>query len=218
VHTAGRPVVQAGRPARRDQLSGLGLDDPEHRALWIAEDGDATDGRHVHRLHECGAAELLRLRSRCVRVTDRNVRLPVRRDRCILEGHQSRDAGFADLEGSVTAEIGAHVLGRPAEDLLVKALGAVDVGCGQLVPHEDTLRARAVGVGLVDAHEGALRIGDDCHATDLAHLEWAGRELATRALDLQKRLVDVLDPDMAEPVRRRSTFRSFPETAVALSA
>src|SRR5262249_14733120 len=165
-----------------------------------------------------GAGELLHLCSRCVRVIDRDVRLPVRRDRCILEGHQSCDAGFADLEDPVAAEIVSHILGRPAEDLFVEALGAVYVGCGQLVPHEDTLRARALGVGLVEAHKGALRIGDDGHTTDLAHLEWAGRELTACALDLQESLVNVLDPDMAAPVRRRGSFHSFSEAAVALAA
>src|SRR5437588_645432 len=71
---------------------------------------------------------------------------------------------------------------------------------------------------LVRADERALRVGDDCDAPDLAHLERSGRELAAGALRLLDRLVDVLDPDVREPVRRGCSLHGLAEAAVALSA
>ena len=55
-------------------------------------------------------------------------------------------------------------------------------------------------------------------ASDLAHLERAGGELAARALRLLDRLVQVLDPDVTEPVRWRCSLHGLAEAAVALSA
>ena len=59
----------------------------------------------------------------------------------VRKGHQSRDARLAAVEGPVAAVLGAHVGGRPAEDVAVEALRAVDVGRPELVPDEDALGA-----------------------------------------------------------------------------
>src|SRR5207244_9537377 len=67
---------------------------------------------------------------------------------------------------------------------------------------------------LVGADVGPLRVDDDRDAPDLAHLERARRELAACALRLLDRLVQVLDADVAEPVRRRCSFHRLAEAAV----
>jgi len=46
------------RPDRDNLRRGVELDDPERCALRIAEDSDAADLGHVHRLRKHGAAEL----------------------------------------------------------------------------------------------------------------------------------------------------------------
>src|SRR5204862_2730365 len=107
---------------------------------------------------------------------------------------------------------------RPAEDLAVEALRVVDVGRSELVPHEDPLGAGLFALRLVRADVGPLRVGDDRDASDLAHLEWAGREVAACALRLLDRRVDVLDADVTEPVRWRRSLHGRAEAAVVLSA
>src|SRR5207302_11144167 len=107
---------------------------------------------------------------------------------------------------------------RPAEDRFVEALRAVDIARAELVPHEDTLGVGSSALGLVHADVTALRIADDRHASDLAHLERAGRELAACALRLLDRLVHVLDPDVTQPVWRRRSFHGLADAAVVLSA
>src|SRR5207237_10402617 len=114
-----RPPRRVGGAASkgRELRGGIGPDDPERRALRIAEDGETTHLRDVHRVHERGAAELLRLRGRRVRVLDRDVRLPVRRDARVRERNESRDAGLASVGGPVTADVGYNCASRPDVEL-----------------------------------------------------------------------------------------------------
>src|SRR5439155_24728368 len=167
----------------------------EHRALRIRKNGDATTIRPVHGLHERGTAKLVRFGGRPIRVVDRDIGLPARRHRGVRKGYEPPDAGLSALEDPVAAVLGPHVGRAPAEDLAVEALRAVDVRRAELIPNEDALGAGAVALGLVRADEGALRVSDDCDASDLAHLERAGRELAACTLRLLDRLVHVLDPN-----------------------
>jgi hypothetical protein len=186
--------------------------------LRIPEDRDATHRGNVHRLCERTAAELLRLRGRRVGVCDRDIRLPVGLERVVGKCHHSRDAGLAPVEDPVAAELGPHLGDGPAEDLCVEALRGVDVGRSELIPDEDAFGALRFTLGLVCADEGSLWVAQNRDASDLAHLERAGRELATRALRLLDRLVHILDADVTEPVRRRCSLHRLAEAAVALSA
>jgi hypothetical protein len=123
------------------------------------------------------------------------------------------------VEDPVAAVLLAHVLRRPAEDSLVELLSAVDVRRAELVPDEDAFAAlAALGLGLVRAQVGALRVLDDPHLPDLAHLEGPGRELAARLLRLLDGRVQILDVHMTEPVRRRRTLHRLAEAAVGLAA
>src|SRR5439155_24248033 len=138
----------------------------------------------------------------------------------VRDSHQSGDPVLvaAAVEDPVAAVVGPDVAGRPAEDLAVEGLRGVGVGRHELVPHEDALGGWAVALGLVRADVGALRVADDPDASDLAHLERTGRELAACALRLLDRLVQVLDPDMTQPVRRRCPLHGLAEATVALAA
>src|SRR4051812_12812645 len=62
---------------------------------------------------------------------------------------------------------------------------------------------------------GSLMISD---ASDLADLKWPGRELAAGVGRGVDRLVEVLDMNVAEPVRRRRTRHRAPKAAVGLAA
>jgi hypothetical protein len=206
------------RWANTDQICARWAPPVAVSAWRIAEGGDAADLGDVHRLHEHGAAQVFCLRRYRVGVVNRDIRLPVRRQRAIRQSHEAGDASLAAVEDSVAAVLGSHVAGRPAEDLAVEALCVVGVRRSELVPDEDALWAWLFALGLVGADVCALRIGDDPDASDLAHLERAGGELPARALRLLDRLVQVLDPDVAEPVRWRCSLHGLAEAAVALSA
>ena len=142
-------------------------------------------------LDERRGAELLRLRDRCVSSRPRRTEPAGRGHRRVGQRHQAPDARLAGDEDPIAAEVGAHVLGRPAEDLAVEARGAVDVGRAELVPHEDALGERALRGRLERAHEAALRVADDRHPADLGHVERARRERSARRPSPLDRLVDV---------------------------
>jgi hypothetical protein len=97
----------------------------------------------------------------------------------------------AAVEDPVAAVVGPHVGRRPPEYGFVEALRAVGVGCAELVPHEDALGLRDLARGLEDAEVSALRVRDDRHAPDLAHVERPGRERAACALRRLDRAVEL---------------------------
>src|SRR5712691_3099407 len=218
LYLVGRPPPDSDGGRLDDLRSGVGLDDSERGALRIAENADAAHLGHVHWRDERGAAELLCFRGRRVGVLDRDVRLPVRRQRVVGKRHQSGYADLAAVEDPVAAVLGTHVTCCPAEDLAVEALRVVSVGRSKLVPDEHALGAGLFALRLLRADVGPLRVGNDRDASDLAHLERAGRQLAACAFRLLDRLVQVLDPDVTQPVRRWSSLHCLAEAAVVLSA
>src|SRR5207248_1834777 len=103
-----------------------------------------------------------------VRVGNRDVRLPERRQRRVGHLHQAADVRLAVLEDLVAAVLLAHVGRRPAEDGVVEPLGAFDVLRTELVPDEHALPGRAVPAALERDEDGALGIREDRERTDPA--------------------------------------------------